>query len=216
VPTKQAATDTGLCDFFAQRSILPVVSVDSIDEGLRLADALLEGGLRVMEITLRSPNALAVARALRKQRNALSLGIGTVLTPDDMAQAADVGPDFLVSPGATDALLKAAHACGIPYLPGAATVSEMMRLREAGFTVLKFFPAAASGGVKLLEQVRQVLPALRFCPTGGIRAETAHKFLALPNVVAVGGSWIAPRELIEAGAWGDIAEGARQAAAVRQ
>lgn len=176
--------------------IVPVVTVDDVGTAVPLAEALLAGGIHVMEITLRTPAALGAMLAIAKADLPIEIGAGTCLGGADIDAAARSGATFAVSPGASESLLVAARQAAIPLLPGAATVSEMMRLAEAGYEYLKLFPAAQVGGVALLRSVQPVLPRLRFVPTGGVTPNDVGDYLAQPNVACVGGSWIAPRELV--------------------
>jgi 2-dehydro-3-deoxyphosphogluconate aldolase/(4S)-4-hydroxy-2-oxoglutarate aldolase len=170
--------------------------------------------LPIVEMTLRSPNALAVIRAMAMAVPDAVLGVGTVMNAAQASAALEAGARFLVSPGVTPALAEVAAACPVPFLPGVATVSEAMRLREMGFTTLKFFPAESSGGVAALKGFQPVLPDIAFCPTGGIDAAKAPAYLALPNVVGLGGSWIAPSGLVKARDFAAITTLARAASAI--
>ena len=199
---------------FARARIVPVISVDDPDIGVALARALIAGGLPLIEMTLRSANALAVIRAIARDAAGATLGVGTVLSEENAKAALDAGAQFLVSPGMTPALARCAVASPVPFLPGAATVSEAMSLRELGFRTLKFFPAESSGGVAALKAFHPVLPDLAFCPTGGIDAARAPAYLALANVAGLGGSWIAPAALIKAGDFETIKQLAFVAAAL--
>jgi 2-dehydro-3-deoxyphosphogluconate aldolase/(4S)-4-hydroxy-2-oxoglutarate aldolase len=169
--------------------IMPILTVDSVEQALALAEALLGGGLRGLELTLRTPPALAAISTLKKQHPGLSVGAGTVLTRDQVRAAEDAGADFIVTPGTTPALREALAASTLPCVPGAATPGEVMALAELGFRVAKFFPAAALGGPAFLKALQGPLPEFRFCPTGGIGEADAAAYLALPNVACVGGSW---------------------------
>jgi 2-dehydro-3-deoxyphosphogluconate aldolase / (4S)-4-hydroxy-2-oxoglutarate aldolase len=199
-------------DIFRLARIVPVVSVDEPDQGVALARALLAGGLPVVEMTLRSPNALKVTEAIARYVPEAVLGLGTILSVPQITAAINAGARFLVSPGVTPILAEAAAACTVPFLPGVATISEAMRLRELGFRTLKFFPAESSGGIAALKGFHPVLPDLSFCPTGGITPASAASYLALPNVAGLGGSWIAPAALVKAGDFAAIEVLARQAA----
>jgi 2-dehydro-3-deoxyphosphogluconate aldolase/(4S)-4-hydroxy-2-oxoglutarate aldolase len=201
-------------DLFALARIVPVVSVDDPDLGVALAHALVAGGLPLVEMTLRSPNALAVIRAIARDAAGATLGVGTVLSEENAKAALDAGAKFLVSPGMTPALARCAVASPVPFLPGAATVSEAMALRELGFRTLKFFPAESSGGTAALKGFHPVLPDLAFCPTGGIDAARAPAYLELPNVAGLGGSWIAPAALIKAHDFAAITQLALAASAI--
>lgn len=199
-------------DIFKLARIVPVVSIDDPDTGIALARALVAGGLPVVEMTLRSPNALKVTEAIARHVPEAMLGLGTVLDRSQIAAAISAGARFLVSPGVTPALAEAAAACSVPFLPGIATISEAMQLREMGFRTLKFFPAESSGGVAALKGFQPVLQDLAFCPTGGIDAAKAPAYLAMPNVAGLGGSWITPAGLIATGDFAAITALAEQAA----
>ncbi|QQQ80358.1 bifunctional 4-hydroxy-2-oxoglutarate aldolase/2-dehydro-3-deoxy-phosphogluconate aldolase [Saccharothrix sp. 6-C] len=194
--------------------VIPVVVVDDAEHAVPLAEALLRGGVRVIELTLRTPAALAAIERVAAEVPGIVIGAGTVTAPEHAEQAAKAGAAFLVTPGSTDRMLDAAEDTGLPFLPGAATVSEAMRLAERGLTSLKFFPAEAAGGVDYLKSVGGPLPGLRFCPTGGITPATAPNYLALPNVGCVGGSWLAPKDALVSGDWARIEELARAASAL--
>jgi 2-dehydro-3-deoxyphosphogluconate aldolase/(4S)-4-hydroxy-2-oxoglutarate aldolase len=193
--------------------IVPVLTIEQAAQAVPLARALVAGGLPVLEVTLRTPAAAEAARRIVAEEPAALVGLGTLLRPHDIDLALELGVRFAVSPGATPALLEAAarHAAVLPFMPGAATASEAMVAREAGFTLLKIFPAEAAGGLALLRGLAGPLPELRFCPTGGIDERNLADYLALHSVVAVGGSWVAPAAEIAAGAWERITERARQA-----
>ena len=198
-------------DIIDAASVIPVLEVPSIEKAAPLAEALAEGGLRVVELTLRTPCALEAVKAMRDAAETLIVGMGTVRTPEDVKRSMDAGAAFLVSPGADARLLEAMMALSAPALPGVATASEAMSAAAAGYRALKFFPAEPAGGVAYLKALAGPLPDLRFCPTGGISAERAADYLSLPNVVCVGGSWIATRGMIEESSWSEIAENARRA-----
>jgi 2-dehydro-3-deoxyphosphogluconate aldolase/(4S)-4-hydroxy-2-oxoglutarate aldolase len=195
--------------------VVPVVVLDDAADAVPLAEALLAGGVAVIEITLRSAAALDAVRAVRAEVPGMTVGVGTVCTSEQVKLAADAGAAFLVSPGAPERLLDAMQECGLPFLAGTATPSEMMRLLERGVSEAKLFPAAAVGGVALLRSVYGPLPQLRFCPTGGITAATAAEYLALPNVGCVGGSWLTPADAVGARDWERVRALAQQAAALR-
>jgi 2-dehydro-3-deoxyphosphogluconate aldolase/(4S)-4-hydroxy-2-oxoglutarate aldolase len=203
-----------LNSLLAGTPVVPVLAIDSVATALPLARALVDGGLRVLEITLRTPAALDVIRALAAEVEGAVVGAGTVLTAGQYQDAERAGARFVVSPGATDALLAAAAASAVPFLPGAVTASEVMRLLEQGYRFLKFFPAEPAGGVAYLEALAAPLPEARFCPTGGIDAVKARTYLSLPNVLCVGGSWVAPKDALAAGDWPRITRLARAAAAL--
>jgi 2-dehydro-3-deoxyphosphogluconate aldolase/(4S)-4-hydroxy-2-oxoglutarate aldolase len=181
-----------------------------------LARALLAGGLPVIEVTLRTAAALDAVRAIAAEVPDVIVGAGTVVKPADVTQAVEAGADFLVTPGTSSDLARALRESGVPAIPGCATVTEAMTLAAMDFPVLKFFPAEQSGGVRWLRAVAEPLPQIRFCPTGGINGENAAFYLALRNVIAVGGSWITPPQAIAAGDFEGITARARAAAALRK
>ena len=204
---KSEATRT-LC---ALAPIIPVLVVEDAAHARPLAEALVRGGLPVLEVTLRTPAALDVIAEMAKVEGG-HVGAGTLITPADVAAAKAAGATFGVSPGATDALMDAAEAAGLPMLPGAATASEAMRLLERGYDVLKFFPAETSGGVPALKGIGGPLPQITFCPTGGVNPKNAPDYLALSNVICAGGSWVAPADLVASGKWDEIEALAAEAA----
>ncbi|OXM66492.1 MULTISPECIES: bifunctional 4-hydroxy-2-oxoglutarate aldolase/2-dehydro-3-deoxy-phosphogluconate aldolase [Amycolatopsis] len=195
--------------------VLPVVVVDDAADAVPLAKALVAGGIRAIELTLRTPAGLAAIERVAAEVPDIVVGAGTVVTPEQARQAADAGSAFLVTPGCTERLLEAVSATGLPFLPGVSTVSEAMRVAEHGITALKFFPAEASGGVAYLKALAGPLPQLRFCPTGGISTSNAGSYLALSTVGCVGGSWLTPADAITAGDFGRVEQLAREAAALR-
>ena len=195
--------------------VIPVVVIDDVATAVPLARALVAGGLPVIEVTLRTPEALdAISRIAAEVPEAV-VGAGTVRTSADISASVEAGATFLVSPGTTLALADAMAASGVAYLPGAATATEVMALAERGLKELKFFPAEAAGGVPYLKSLAGPLPDVRFCPTGGIRAATAPDYLALPNVGCVGGTWLTPADAITAGDWRRVEKLASEAAALR-
>lgn len=204
-----------LADELRRVAVVPVLTIDRPDIALPLAQALVKGGLTILEITLRTPAALAALRQMAKEIPGALLGAGTVLTPEQGQEAIEAGARFLVSPGMTPRLLEAAQKWTVPFLPGAATASEAMALSDLGYRVLKFFPAEPAGGAAALKALGAPLPDIKFCPTGGIDLAKAPGYLALPNVVTVGGSWVAPAKAIAAGDWATIEKLAREAAALR-
>jgi 2-dehydro-3-deoxyphosphogluconate aldolase / (4S)-4-hydroxy-2-oxoglutarate aldolase len=194
--------------------VMPVVVLDDAVDAVPVARALLAGGIRVIELTLRTPAALDAIRRVSAEVADIVVGAGTVTTADQAKQAADAGASFLVTPGSTDRVLAACFDTGLPFLPGASTVSEAMRLAEQGLTALKFFPAEAAGGAAYLKTIAGPLPRLRFCPTGGITPENAPGYLALPTVGCVGGSWLTPKDALSAKDFMRVESLARQAAAL--
>ena len=191
--------------------VVPVLVVDDARIAQDLAKALVAGGLPALEVTLRTPAALDVIRAMAEVEGGV-VGAGTLLTPDDVSAAAAAGAQFGGSPGETDRLLEACVDADLPLLPGAATATEAMALLEKGYTVQKFFPAEASGGAAALKSLASPLPQISFCPTGGVSLKNAPDYLGLPNTLCVGGSWVAPANLIAAGDWDGITALAREAA----
>lgn len=195
--------------------VLPVVAIEDAAAAAPLARALLAGGVKAVEITLRTPAALDAIRAAVEAAPDLMVGAGTVLNEDALAAAAEAGACYALSPGATPKFLKAARRGSIPFIPGVATASELMRGLELGYTCFKLFPAEQLGGVAAIKAFAGPLPLARFCPTGGISAAKAPAYLALDNVLCVGGSWVAPTQMIAAGDWAGIEALARQAASLR-
>ncbi|MEO1330068.1 MAG: bifunctional 4-hydroxy-2-oxoglutarate aldolase/2-dehydro-3-deoxy-phosphogluconate aldolase [Pseudomonadota bacterium] len=194
--------------------VIPVLVVDDVAHAAPLAEALVAGGLRALEVTLRTPVALDVIRAMRAAAPEAVVGAGTLLSARDVEAAIEAGVAFGVSPGAPAPVLAAAKSAGLPMLPGVATPTEALTALEAGFSFQKFFPAEANGGIATLKAWASPLAPIRFCPTGGVTVESAPNYLALPNVVCVGGSWIAPPDLLKAGAFDEIARRAGAAAAL--
>jgi len=193
--------------------VVPVLVLDDAGPAAELASALIAGGLPALEVTLRTPAALDVIREMAGVEGGV-VGAGTLLTPDDVEAAKEAGATFGVSPGATDRLLDACEANDLPLLPGAATASEAMALLERGYSVQKFFPAEANGGAKALKAIGAPIPQVRFCPTGGVSLSNAAEYLSLANTLCVGGSWVAPGELVKAGDWAGITALAAEAAAL--
>lgn len=195
--------------------VIPVLTVADASAARPLAEALVAGGLPVLEVTLRTPAALEAIEAMAGVEGGV-VGAGTLLGPDDVARARAAGAVFGVSPGATMKLLDACEDADLPILPGAATASEAMVLLERGYSVQKFFPAEPSGGIAALKAFAGPIPQVRFCPTGGVSERNAPDYLALPNVLCCGGSWIAPPDLLAAGAWDEITALARKAAELKR
>ena len=196
--------------------VIPVIMIDAVETAVPLAKALVEGGLDVLEITLRTPAALDAIRAIMAEVEGAIVGAGTVRNPGQLVAVAKLGCAFAVSPGFTPALLDAAEGAPCSLLPGAATAAEMMQLAERGYDRQKFFPAVPAGGPAYLKAVAAPLADIRFCPTGGIDAANAPAFLALGNVLCVGGSWVAPRRAVAEGDWALVTRLAREAMALRQ
>lgn len=194
--------------------VVPVVAIDDPAQAVPLARALLDGGVRTIEITLRTPAGLTAIERVAAEVPGIVPGAGTITEPGQAELAARAGAQYLVTPGTTEALLDDVAASGLPYLAGASTVSEAMRLAERGATAMKFFPAEPSGGTAYLKAIAGPLPHLRFCPTGGISARNAPDYLALPSVSCVGGSWLSSPDLLAAGDWARITALATEAAAL--
>jgi 2-dehydro-3-deoxyphosphogluconate aldolase/(4S)-4-hydroxy-2-oxoglutarate aldolase len=193
-----------MADIMALSPVIPVLAIAEVEQAVPLARALVGGGLKVIEVTLRTPCALDAIRRIIDSIDDVCIGAGTVLTGKDLDLAREAGVHFAVSPGATAALLAAARRSGLPFLPGITTPSEIMGALEAGFDCLKFFPAEAAGGVAMLKSFGGPFPGVRFCPTGGVREETLATYLALKNVAAVGGTWLAPAALLAQQDWAKI------------
>ena len=195
--------------------VIPVVIIDDARLAVPMARALVAGGIPTIEVTLRTPAALDAIRAIAAEVEGAVVGCGTALGAKDLRAAQQAGARFAVSPGVSPGLLDAADDSELPLLPGAATASEVMTLLDRGYTRLKFFPAVPAGGHRLLGAWASPLPQLRFCPTGGISLSSAADFLALPNVLCVGGSWLTPADKLAAGDWAGIELLAREAAGLR-
>lgn len=205
-----------LAGILALAPVVPVVIVDDARHAVPMARALAAGGLRAIEVTLRTPAALDAIRAIAAEVENAVVGVGTVLSGEQLETAHRAGARFAVAPGTSPRLLDAADTNELPLLPGVATASEAMALLERGYRHLKFFPAVPAGGTKLLAAWASPLPSIRFCPTGGITPSNAPEFLALPNVACVGGSWLTPKAKLEAGDWAGIEQLARDAAALQR
>jgi 2-dehydro-3-deoxyphosphogluconate aldolase / (4S)-4-hydroxy-2-oxoglutarate aldolase len=201
--TDTQALGTGR-DLLSISPVVPVVVLDSAADAVPLARALARGGVRIMEITLRTAAGLEAIERVAAEVPETTVGAGTVTTPEEVAAAVKAGAQFIVTPGATDRLLAAALDTGLPLLAGASTLTEILRLREHGQQALKFFPAEASGGTAYLKAVFGPVPDVSFCPTGGIGPANAAEYLALPNVGCVGGSWLTPAAAVRAGDWAAI------------
>jgi 2-dehydro-3-deoxyphosphogluconate aldolase / (4S)-4-hydroxy-2-oxoglutarate aldolase len=194
--------------------VMPVVVLDRLEDAVPVARALVAGGLPAIELTLRTEVALVAIRAIADEVPEILVGAGTIVRPEQAKQALDAGARFLVSPGATPSLLDAMADTGLPFLPGTATVSEVLTVLEAGVTEMKFFPAEAAGGAAYLKSLASPVPDARFCPTGGITPATAPTYLSLPNVGCVGGSWLTPHDALRTGDFARVAALAREAAAL--
>jgi 2-dehydro-3-deoxyphosphogluconate aldolase / (4S)-4-hydroxy-2-oxoglutarate aldolase len=197
---------TTLAELLGRQRVLPLLEVDDGAQAVELARILVEHGMPVMEIALRTPGAISAIEAVGSSVAGAVVGAGTVMSPGQLAVAAAAGAAFAVSPGSSAELFAAAADGSIPFVPGVATVSELMRVAETGIREAKFFPAEAAGGVLAVSAMGAVMPSMRFLPTGGINGGSARDYLAVDHVFAVGGSWMCPAALIHEGAWGDIAD----------
>jgi 2-dehydro-3-deoxyphosphogluconate aldolase / (4S)-4-hydroxy-2-oxoglutarate aldolase len=191
--------------------IVPVITITHVDQAVPLAEALLAGGIDVMEITLRHPAGLTAIAAVARHVPAMHVGAGTVLSAHDVQRVANAGAAFALSPGCTPALVQAVKAVQLPFIPGVMTPSEVMSAREYGYSVMKLFPASVAGGVDMLKALGAPLSDVKFCPTGGVGIDNLKSFLALPNVAFVGGSWLTPVDALARGDWALVARLAREA-----
>ncbi|MGZ4958348.1 MAG: bifunctional 4-hydroxy-2-oxoglutarate aldolase/2-dehydro-3-deoxy-phosphogluconate aldolase [Methylomonas sp.] len=196
--------------------VMPVMVINHLEHAVPLARALVDGGLKVLEITLRTPVALDAIRLIKAEVPGAIVGAGTIINVQTLHHAIDAGAEFIVSPGVTDNLLDAALETNVPLLPGVVTPSEVMRLLDKGIQSMKFFPAEAAGGIPMLKSIAGPLPQVTFCPTGGVNPKNAPEYLALKNVACVGGSWMAPVDLVDAGNWTEITRRAAEAAALKK
>jgi len=199
----------------AHGPVIPVIVIQRLEDAVPLAQALVAGGVRVLEVTLRTPVALQAMEAMARAVPEAIVGAGTLRTAADVQAAKNAGCQFGVSPGFTEAIGAACQQHGLPLLPGVSTASEVMQANAAGYSFLKLFPAVAVGGVNLLKALGGPFPDVAFCPTGGISLETAPQFLSLPNVKVCGGSWLTPQDAVDAGDWARITRLAAEAAALR-
>lgn len=211
-----AELNKALADTLYRAAVVPVLTIEDVERGVETARALARGGLDLIEVTLRTPAALQAIRRIRAEVPNARVGAGTVLDPEQGAEAIAAGARFIVSPGMTPRLVEAAQGWSVPFLPGAATASEAMALSDLGYRCLKFFPAEALGGASALKALAAPLAGISFCPTGGVDADNARNYLALPNVVAVGGSWVAPSKAVAAGEWQVVTALGAQAVALRR
>jgi 2-dehydro-3-deoxyphosphogluconate aldolase/(4S)-4-hydroxy-2-oxoglutarate aldolase len=184
--------------------IVPVMVINNVEHAVPLAKALVKGGLKVLEITLRTPAALESIRRIKAEVPDAIVGAGTIINIDTLNKAIEAGAEFIVSPGTTDKLIDAAIATGVPLLPGIANPSDAMRLLEKGITAMKFFPAEAAGGVPMLKSIGAPIPQISFCPTGGVSQKNVKEYFSLPNVACVGGSWMCAASLVDAENWDEI------------
>ena len=191
-------------DIMAISPIVPVMVINNVEHAVPLAHALVKGGLKVLEITLRTPAALESIRRIRAEVPEAIVGAGTIINIETLNKAIDAGAEFIVSPGTTDKMIDAALATGIPLLPGIANPSQAMRLLEKGITEMKFFPAEAAGGIPMLKSIGAPIPQISFCPTGGVSQKNVKEYYNLSNVACVGGSWMCAASLVDAEDWGEI------------
>lgn len=198
-------------DVFATSPVVPVLVIKKLEHAVPLAKALIAGGINILEVTLRTPVALEAIELIAKELPDAMIGAGTVTNAEQLQQVTDVGAKFAISPGMTAELLAAGQAGSIALIPGVSSTSDLMRARDAGYTHLKFFPAEAVGGVKAIKSIAGPFPDMVFCPTGGISLSNYHDYLALPNIHCVGGSWLAPDALMDAGDWDAITQLAKEA-----
>jgi 2-dehydro-3-deoxyphosphogluconate aldolase/(4S)-4-hydroxy-2-oxoglutarate aldolase len=196
--------------------VVPVIVITHVNQAAPMAHALLEGGIDVMEITLRHSAGLAAIEAVARQVPQMQVGAGTVTHAEEMARVQAAGANFALSPGMTDALVQAAIACKLPFIPGVMTPSEVMTARDYGFTLVKLFPAAQAGGLAMVKALSGPLADMRFCPTGGVSPANLAEYLMQPNVPMVGGSWLTPADAVAQGNWAEITRRARAATAVAQ
>lgn len=191
-------------DIISLGSIIPVITLEKVEDALPLADALAEGGIKTMEITLRTPEAIDAIRLLVAERKNMVIGAGTVTTPELFDSVRKAGAQFVISPGVTESLLSAGEQCGVPYIPGISTTSEVLLAIQHGYDFLKFFPAEIAGGVPMLKNFSALFGNVKFCPTGGITRSNMNEYLGLPNVLCVGGSWIVPAKAVKEKQWQEI------------
>ncbi len=208
--------DRVLAGILTAAPVVPVLTIEDRETAVPLARALVAGGLTALEVTLRTAAGLDCIRAIRDEVEGCNVGAGTVLDPRQVESAVAAGATFLVSPGVSPRLLAAARDCAVPFLPGVATAGEAMALAEEGFALLKFFPAEPAGGIAYLKALGAPLPGIRFCPTGGVGAKNAADYLALANIICVGGSWIAPADALSAGNWTRITALAKEASLLKK
>ena len=201
-------------NLLAGNPVIPVITLDRVEDAVPLAEALVAGGLKVLEVTLRTEAAIEGIKQIIKHVPGAIVGTGTVYNEQQIKLSEDIGCQFMISPGATDKLLQAAQKSSVPFLPGISSVSELMRGLEYGYRDFKFFPAEAAGGVPVLKAMAGPFSDVKFCPTGGIGLHNVLAYLALPNVLCVGGSWIAQPKLIQAKNWAEIEKLAREAVAL--
>lgn len=205
-----------LLEIMREAVVIPVIAIDDLAHAVPMAQALVAGGIRVLEVTLRTSHGLAAIRAIAEQVPDAIVGVGTLTAPEEFVAARAAGAIFGVSPGLTNQLIAAAKSSGLALLPGVMTPSEVMAAREAGFRQLKLFPAVPAGGVGMLNAIAGPLGDITFCPTGGITQDNAAQFLACKNVACVGGSWLTPKAAMQAGDWTELTRLAKAASSLRR
>ncbi|WP_218354886.1 bifunctional 4-hydroxy-2-oxoglutarate aldolase/2-dehydro-3-deoxy-phosphogluconate aldolase [Alteromonas lipotrueiana] len=198
-------------EVFAAGPVVPVLVINDVEKAVPLAKALMAGGIKVLEVTLRTAQALDVIKRIATEVPDALIGAGTVTNAQELKNVVEAGAKFAISPGMTAELLKAGKECEIPLIPGISSTSDLMKAKDAGYTHMKFFPAEASGGIKAIKSISGPFPDVTFCPTGGISLANYKDYLALKNVVCVGGSWVAPDDAIESGDWERITQLAKEA-----
>ncbi|GAA6143666.1 bifunctional 4-hydroxy-2-oxoglutarate aldolase/2-dehydro-3-deoxy-phosphogluconate aldolase [Hydrogenophaga sp. 5NK40-0174] len=197
-----------------QSRVVPVIIIDDVQHAVPMATALLEGGIDVVEITLRTEAALGAIEAVAKALPEMHTGAGTVVRPDQVQSVIDAGASFALSPGYTPALIDAVKAANLPFIPGVMTPGEAMQAQTMGFSLMKLFPATQAGGIGMLKAMQSPLPDVRFCPTGGVKPDNLQSFLSQPNVAMVGGSWLTPAETLAAEDWKQVTALAREAVSI--
>ncbi|MFC4700227.1 bifunctional 4-hydroxy-2-oxoglutarate aldolase/2-dehydro-3-deoxy-phosphogluconate aldolase [Glaciecola siphonariae] len=198
-------------ELMAGQTLLPIIQADTVDSGVMTAKAMAAAGLGSVEIVLRTPVSLEALSAIKQEIPELNVGAGTILNQEHLSSALSAGADFIITPAVSASLLQAVKECGLPAAPGVSTTGEILMAYEAGFKELKLFPAALSGGVKFLSAISSVFQAIKFCPTGGVNAQNRHEYLALNNVFAVGGTWVAQKQWIVQQNWQAITDACRDA-----
>ncbi|UYG01226.1 MULTISPECIES: bifunctional 4-hydroxy-2-oxoglutarate aldolase/2-dehydro-3-deoxy-phosphogluconate aldolase [unclassified Halomonas] len=209
LPSSRTAELDSIC---LKAEVIPVITIERIEDAVPMGRALIDGGINVLEVTLRTDCALEAIKRMKKELTGASIGVGTVLTPAQYRQAEEAGADFVVTPGTTEALYRYGVESPVPMLPGVSTVSELMTGWQYGYRRFKFFPAESSGGAKAIKAFGGPIAEARFCPTGGITLDNAEEYLKLPNVMCIGGSWLTPKAMVDAEDWEGIKKLAQQAA----
>ncbi len=204
-------SDASFSQLMGSQTLLPIIQADSIEQGVNIAKAMAASGLKLVEVVLRTPEALAALIAIKEQVPGLLVGAGTIVNMTSLQQAIDAGADFIVTPAVSEKLLSHLAVCGLPVLPGVSNTADILMAREFGFTELKLFPAALSGGAPFLSAISSVFQDIKFCPTGGVSAQNKEDYLSLPNVIAVGGTWVCRKEWVVNEDWQAITDACIQA-----